>query len=101
MFDQPQPNPAEIAEARALLNDLLAIQDQLKVGDRRFVEMRQYWLEREGEAARIGPFRMEMFRRVHQAYFGPVAAETLPKARLVKADKQCTPTVSRAKPAKT
>ncbi len=52
IFDQPRPNPAELAEARRILADLLAIHTQLKPGDRRFVEIRAAWLVREGAAAR-------------------------------------------------
>jgi hypothetical protein len=74
----PQHSAAEFAEASRLLADLLAIREQLKPGDRRFAEMRQRWLEREGKAARLGSCRMEIIRRVHRMYF-PAAGE-LPAA---------------------
>lgn len=62
----------DLLEARAIIADLSARFDALKIQDQRFVSSWRLYLTRTGAAARVGEARLYFLRRVHGVYFQTV-----------------------------
>jgi len=62
------PYDQYLTEARRIVAELAAISGQLKPADRRFVETWAGYLEKAGDRAQVGRWRLESLRRVAGEY---------------------------------